>query len=81
MSNIRVVLHNAGFRQLRNDPAVIADLKRRAAAVARAAGDGHDHDARTGRTRGRAAAYTVTNDAKKATAATGALLRALSAGR
>ncbi len=72
----------AGFRELRTDPKVMADLNRRAEAVAAAAGDGFEAEPayRTGgRVRGRAAVVSITNQAAAAEARNHVLLKALDA--
>lgn len=68
----RVKLNNAGFRALRTDPKVMADLDRRAKRVAAAAG-GEVGDAEDPRNRGRRAVFK-SGDGND-------LLRALDAGR
>ena len=73
-----------GFRQLRTDPAVMADLHRRAEAVAAAAGEGFEAkepEVTGGRVRGRAAVVSMTRAAAKAEAEHHALLGALGAAR
>lgn len=59
----RIKLNMAGFRELRNSPKVVADLTRRAEAVAASAGPGHKVDVNRGRDRARAAVITDTIDA------------------
>lgn len=80
--SVRVVLHEAAFRALRNSPEVVADLQARAEAIAAAAGPGFAiSPARPGATRARAAVYTFTIQAKLAEATGAALTRAIDAGR
>ena len=74
----------AGFRDLRTDPAVIDDLKRRAEAIAAAAGEGFEAqpaEKTGGRVRGRAAVISTTRAAAKAEAERHVLLAALESGR
>lgn len=75
-------LNRAGFRELRNSPAVVADLDARARRVAEAAGDGFVSASGGGKTRGRASVATVSNTARRAAAGDpAAFLRALQRGR
>lgn len=69
----KVKLNNAGFRALRTDPKVVADLKRRADRVAAASG-GEVGDAQTPRNRARFAVFKTGGDGND-------LLRGLQAGR
>ena len=74
----------AGFRDLRTDPAVLADLNRRAEQIAAAAGEGFEAqpaEKTGGRVRGRAAVISTTRAAAKAEAERHVLLSALEAGR
>lgn len=73
-----------GFRDLRTEPAVLADLDRRAEAVAAAAGRGFEAktpEVTGGRVRGRAAVVSTTRAAAKAEAERHVLLLALDAAR
>lgn len=81
MPALRLVLNRAGVRALLRSPEVLADLKRRAEAIAAAAGDGMEVSAELGTNRARATVMTVTDDAKLAEATTRALSSALDAGR
>lgn len=76
-----VKLNLAGFRALRNDPAVVADLSRRAQAIAVACGPGYTAVAETGRNRARAAVITTSGVAVTDNAANNTLIRNLDAGR
>lgn len=69
------------YNALRKAPGVESDLRRRAAAIARAAGPGMKTDSRLGRNRARASVFTATPEAMRAEASERALTRALGAGR
>ena len=77
----KLKLNLAGFRELRNHPKVIADLKDRADRVAAAAGDGFEARAGKGRNRGRASVRTDTAEARKKQSQSNVLQSALNAGR
>lgn len=70
-----------GIRELLTGPEVAADLRRRAEAIAAAAGPGHKIDVTQRGRRARAAVITDTLDAMKAEAKRRTLTRALDAGR
>ena len=79
---VRIVFHNAGFVELLNCPEVLADLDRRARAIAEAAGDGMTATpAERGRRRAHASVWTETFPARIAEAQDRALTRAIDAGR
>lgn len=61
---VRVRMNRAGVRQLLRSPEVVADLERRARAIAEAAGDGHEIDSSVGRNRARVEVRTDTPAAK-----------------
>ena len=78
----RLVLNRAGFNAMRKDPAVVAELQRRARAIADAAGEGVEvEDPYLGRSRARVTVRTATNAARRAEATDRALSSALDAGR
>ncbi len=82
MGMIRIELDSAGIEQFLRSPEVEADLKRRAAAIARAAGDGMHHATIQGRKdRVSAQVWTGTVQARRAEAEDRALTRAIDAGR
>lgn len=78
---VTVKLNRAGVQALLKDPRILADLRRRADAIARAAGEGHTVDAQIGRTRARAEVVTDTFEAKHAEATRRTLTSAIDAGR
>lgn len=63
---VTVRMDDAGVRALLNSPDVLADLARRAEAVAEQAGPGMEVDVQTGRKRGRASVRTATPEAVEA---------------
>ncbi|MEZ5380159.1 MAG: hypothetical protein R2754_00030 [Microthrixaceae bacterium] len=77
----RVKLNLSGFRKLRTDPAVVADLQKRADAIAAKAGPGHKAEASKGRTRAIGMVWTDTHEARLAEAHERRLARAIDAGR
>lgn len=79
---VRVKLHMRGFRQLRNSPGVVADLAKRAAAIAAQAGDGFaTRPAETGGDRARVAVVTETAEAMIDEAKHRTLTTSIDAGR
>ena len=80
-TSVRIVLNRKGMRQLLRSPEVLADLKRRAEAIAAAAGSGMEVSAMVGRNRARASVITATSEARNAEATSRALTRAIDAGR
>lgn len=80
-SEVRVVLNRAGIGDILKSQEVQADLQRRAARIAAAAGPGMEATSRIGRNRARASVVTATPDARRSEATTRALTRALDAGR
>ena len=78
---VRLRFNRKGFDELLKSDEVLADLKRRAEAIARAAGPGHGVRSEVGRNRARAAVVTETYDAMRAEAEDRALTRAIDAGR
>jgi len=80
-ADVVLTLNIPGFNKLRNEPGVVADLKRRADAVARMAGEGHIVEVGTGGTRARAQVTTVTYAARRREATDRNLTRAIDAAR
>lgn len=78
---VRVVLNRAGVGELLRSAEVKAELERRAARIAAAAGAGNEVESGVGRTRARAAVVTETFEAKHSEAKDRTLTRALDAGR
>lgn len=80
--SVTLKLHFGAFNALRKDPAVVAELQRRARAIAEAAGEGVEvEDPYLGRSRARVTVRTATNAARRAEAKDRALSSALDAGR
>lgn len=79
----RLEMNMAGFKAVRTDPNVLANLQARASRIASAAGVGFatDSEITGGRGRARAVVYTGTFEAKKAEAVDQSLTRAIDAGR
>lgn len=84
MAKARIQWMNKGFRELLNDPGVVADLERRAdliAVAANASGDGeYATGSSSGGRRGRSAVYTWDFRAMYDNARNHTLLRSLDAG-
>jgi len=79
-------LNTKGFVQLRNSPEVVAEITKRASAIATAAGEGFEvlppeTNTTTPRGRARVAVYTRTFPARYAEATDRALTKALEAGK
>lgn len=70
-----------GFRQLRYDPGVAADIDARAARIAAAAGPGYESSPYRGATRHRASVITTSAKAAASERKHGKLLRSIDAGR
>lgn len=70
-----------GFRQLRYDPGVAADIDGRAARIAAAAGPGYESSPYRGATRHRASVITTSAKAAASERKHGKLLRSIDAGR
>lgn len=86
MSSIKIKLNPPGPRELMQGPEIQADIARRAAAIAAAAGSGRHggefgHDVVSGRTRVHGMVWTEDFDAMLAEAVDRALTRAVDAGR
>ncbi|MFL2002017.1 hypothetical protein [Microbacterium sp. A1-JK] len=82
-SQVRIEMNPAGFAAILKSPEVQADLRRRAEAIAAAAGGGPDFevDSRIGSTRARASVFTATTEGRLAEATDRVLTNALDAGR
>lgn len=78
---MRVKLNKASVRALLRSPEIQRDLKRRADAIAQAAGPGFEADLSVGRNRARATVRTATRAARRAEATNRTLSRAVDAGR
>lgn len=78
---ITIVWNLPAFSQIRKAPGVQADLRRRAQAIANAAGPGMTVHSNVGRNRARAAVVTSTDEARRAEAEHGRLSGSLHAGR
>jgi hypothetical protein len=76
-----VILNTAAIGSILKSAAVQYELLRRAQQIAQAAGEGFEASVNVGSTRARASVITVTEAAREAEARTGALTRALDAGR
>ena len=86
MGDLRIKLYNKGMVELRNSPGVVAELERRASAIAASAGEGvatrpAETDFSFPSGRARVAVVTETFDAMYAEATNRTLTRALDAGR
>lgn len=77
----RVKLNIGQFRALRNDAAVIADLRARAERLADACGPGYVAGSQPGRNRGRAGVVTATYAAQRDNAKNNTLIRNLGVAR
>lgn len=81
MAKVRVLLTRSGPRQLRQLPAVRANMEARARRINQAAGGIMNVDSAIGRTRARATVAAITPEARRAEATRRALTRAIDAGR
>lgn len=81
MAETRFVFRYEGLVELLKSGGVLADLERRARAVAAAAGEGHEASAVVGKNRARASVITATAEARRGEAKDHRLLRALDAAR
>ena len=78
----RLVFNRKAFRQILTDPGVVADMQRRAEAIAEAAGEGYVAAVTENpHTRARAAVIAASPEAAADNAANNTLLRSLDAGR
>ena len=78
---VRIELNRDGVAEILKSAGVLAELERRAHAIAAAAGDGFVVESSTGRSRARVRVYADTFEAKRAEAKDRALTRAIDAGR
>jgi len=76
-----IKLNSAGMREMLKMPGIVADVRRRAEAVARAAGDGFEARTTPRRNRARAEAVASSFDARRRQSKSSTLLAALSAAR
>jgi len=81
VAGVRIVLNHKGIEELLKSPEVQADLKRRADAIANAAGPGMNASVMVGKNTARASVNTGTFDAILAETYHKALTRAIDAGR
>lgn len=83
MTKPKIEWRLAGFRELRTEPGVVADVTERAERIAAAAGPGNEVTVTEGRGRGRirASVLTATPEAQQAEAADLSLTKAIDAGR
>lgn len=77
----KVKFHYKGFNAVRRDPKVVADLNRRAQAIAAAAGPGFIVKSGSNPSRAWASVAPDTTEAKRAEAEHKALTRAIDAGK
>lgn len=78
---VKIKLNSAGVKELLRSPGVQGDLRRRANAVAAAAGPGHVVHSETGRSRARAEVVTDTFEAMAREARDRNLTRAVGSAR
>jgi len=81
VSNVRITIDRKAATELMCSPEVLADLRRRAEAIADRAGPGHIVEAEAGRKRARAVVITEWQSAKRNEATRRTLTRAIDAGR
>lgn len=81
MARVRLEFHYDGFNEVRTDPAVQAEVNRRAEAIAAAAGEGFEVRAGVTKSRARAVIITATPEAMLAQATDHRLERSIDAGR
>ncbi len=81
MPDVRIVLNRKGVAEILRSPAVEADLRRRAEAVAARAGEGYVADSRIGRRRARASVRTADANVAAHERAHHVLIAALDAAR
>lgn len=83
MATPRIEWNLKAFRQLRTDPAIVADMEERANRIAAAAGDGHEVSVGVtgGRGRAKATVVTATAEAMRAESEDMRLTSSLDAGR
>lgn len=82
---MRIEMNHDGFAQLLSSPEVTADIERRTAAIAAAAGEGFEHEVKVGRRHGSARAvgmvWAATDKARRAEAADRVLTSAIGGAR
>ena len=76
-----IEIHREAIGQLLKSPAVLADLKRRAEAIAAAAGEGYEAEAEVQKHRARAAVHTTTFDSVKDNFDNNTLIQSIDSGR
>lgn len=81
MTRVRISLNRQAVRDLLNGPEIMADLERRAARIADAAGPGMSYDVQPGKVRAHGRVWTDTPEAMVAEAMSRALTTAVQAGR
>lgn len=81
MGAFELKISHAGIRALLRSPGVLADLERRAQAIAAQAGPGMEVSSELGPNRARASVITATTEARVAEATDRALTAAIDAGR
>lgn len=81
MAKSKIKLNSSEVRRVLRSPEVLADLKARGGRIAMAAGRGFEIVPRVGSNRARVAVIAVTDRARRAEASSGALSKALDAGR
>lgn len=81
MAKSKIKLNSSEVRRVLRSPEVLADLKARGGRIAMAAGRGFEIAPRVGSNRARVAVIAVTDRARRAEASSGALSKALDAGR
>lgn len=81
LKGFRIEINSAGAREILRSPKVLAEMERRARAIAQAAGPGFEVEARLGANRARASVRAATFEARRAEAENRSLSRALEAGR
>lgn len=78
---VRIVLNRGAVRSLLRSQEMQADLEKRGARIAAAAGPGHEVESTVGRNRARVTVRTVTDDAAIAEQVHQTLTEAIQAGR
>lgn len=81
MGRVKFDFHYDGFNEVRRDPAVAAEVERRAEAIAGAAGDGYEVRTSESKSRARAVVITATPEAMVDQARNHTLERSIDAGR
>lgn len=81
MKKVKLEFNRAGFNAVRHDPAIVADIRRRAEAIAAQAGDGFEVIETDNASRAGALVVATTYAARKAEATDKVLTKAIDAGR